>query len=144
MNNLELAKTANEVRKGILLREGMDITVVATGICVDSALGAAQRLEMEGISAEVINIYTIKPFYKELVAASAKKTGKEVTVEEHSVIDGLGNAVCDALCELAPTPVRKIGMQDVFGESGSATALIHKYGLDEEGVYKSIKEFLAV
>ena len=133
-----------EIGKGVLLREGTDVTIVATGICVDSALGAAERLAAEGVSAEVINIHTIKPFDKELVAASAKKTGKVVTVEEHSVIGGLGSAVCDALCELTPTPVMKIGMQDVFGESGSAAALIQKYGLDAEGVYKNVKEFLTV
>ena len=131
-----------EIGKGVLLREGTDVTIVATGICVDSALGAAEKLAAEGISAEVINIHTIKPLDKELVAASAKKTGKVVTVEEHSVIGGLGSAVCDALAELAPTPVKKIGMQDMFGESGSAAALIEKYGLDAEGVYKSVKEFL--
>lgn len=133
-----------EIGKGVLLREGTDVTIVATGICVDSALGAAERLAAEGVSVEVINVHTIKPFDKELVAASAKKTGKVVTVEEHSVIGGLGSVVCDALCELEPTPVRKIGMQDVFGESGSAAALIQKYGLDAEGVYKSVNEFLAV
>jgi len=133
-----------KIGKGVLLREGTDVTIVATGICVDSVLGAAERLAAEGVSAEVINIHTIKPFDKELVAASAKKTGKVVTVEEHSVIGGLGSAVCDALCELAPTPVRKIGMQDVFGESGSAVVLIQKYGLDAEGVYKNVKEFLTV
>ena len=131
-----------EIGKGVLLREGTDVTIVATGICVDSALGAAEKLAAEGISAEVINIHTIKPLDKELVAASAKKTGKVVTVEEHSVIGGLGSAVCDALAELAPTPVKKIGTQDVFGESGSAAALIAKYGLDAEGVYKSVKEFV--
>ena len=131
-----------EIGKGVLLREGTDVTIIATGICVDSALGAAEKLAAEGVSAEVINIHTVKPLDKELVAASAKKTGKVVTVEEHSVIGGLGSAVCDALCELAPTPVKKIGMQDVFGESGSAAALIQKYGLDAEGVYKSVKEFL--
>lgn len=131
-----------EIGKGVLLKEGTDVTIIATGICVDSALGAAEKLAAEGIHAEVINIHTIKPLDKELVAASAKKTGKVVTVEEHSVIGGLGSAVCDALAELAPTPVKKIGMQDIFGESGSAAALIQKYGLDAEGVYKSVKEFL--
>ncbi len=131
-----------EIGKGVLLREGTDVTIVATGICVDSALSAAEKLAAEGVSAEVINIHTIKPLDKELIAASAKKTGKVVTVEEHSVIGGLGSAVCDALCELAPTPVKKIGMQDVFGESGSAAALIEKYGLDAEGVYQGVKEFL--
>ena len=131
-----------EFGKGVVLREGTDVTIVATGICVDSALGAAEKLAADGISAEVINIHTIKPLDKELVAASAKKTGKVVTVEEHSVIGGLGSAVCDALAELAPTPVKKVGMQDIFGESGSAAALIEKYGLDAEGVYKSVKEFV--
>lgn len=131
-----------EIGKGVLLKEGTDVTIVATGICVDSALGAAKKLAADGISAEVINIHTIKPLDKEMIAASAKKTGKVVTVEEHSVIGGLGSAVCEALCELAPTPVKKIGMQDIFGESGSAAALIEKYGLDTEGVYKSVKEFV--
>ena len=131
-----------EIGKGVVLREGTDVTIVATGICVDSALGAAEKLAADGISAEVINIHTIKPLDKELVAASAKKTGIVVTVEEHSVIGGLGSAVCDALAELAPTPVKKVGMQDIFGESGSAAALIEKYGLDAEGVYKSVKEFV--
>ncbi len=131
-----------EIGKGVLLKEGTDVTIIATGICVDSALCAAEKLAAEGIHAEVINIHTIKPLDKELVAASAKKTGKVVTVEEHSVIGGLGSAVCDALAELAPTPVKKIGMQDIFGESGSAAALIQKYGLDAEGVYKNVKEFL--
>ena len=115
---------------------------VATGICVDSALGAAKMLEEEGISAEVVNICTIKPLDEEIIINSAKKTGKVVTVEEHSVIGGLGSAVCDCLCANHPVPVKKVGMQDVFGESGSAAALVEKYGLDAKGVYKSVKEFL--
>ncbi len=131
-----------EIGKGTVLREGTDVTLVATGICVDSALGAAEKLAAEGISAEVINICTIKPLDEELIVKSAKKTGKVVTVEEHSVIGGLGSAVCDCLCAKLPVPVKKIGMQDVFGESGSAAALVQKYGLDAEGVYKSVKEFL--
>ncbi|MBR5115496.1 MAG: transketolase family protein, partial [Lachnospiraceae bacterium] len=96
----------------------------------------------EGIDAEVINICTIKPLDAELIAASAKKTGKVVTVEEHSVIGGLGSAVCDALAELAPTPVKKLGMQDVYGESGSAGELVHKYGLDGEGVAAAVRAFV--
>ena len=119
-----------------------DVTIVATGICVDSALGAAKMLEEEGISAEVVNICTIKPLDEEIIINSAKKTGKVVTVEEHSVIGGLGSAVCDCLCANNPVPVKKVGMQDVFGESGSAAALVEKYGLDAKGVYKSVKEFL--
>lgn len=131
-----------EMGKGVLLKEGKDVTIVATGICVDSALTAAKMLEADGISAEVINIHTIKPFDSEIVINSAKKTGKVVTVEEHSVIGGLGSAVCDALAEACPTPVKKLGMQDVFGESGSASALVKKYKLDGEGVYGDIKAFL--
>ena len=131
-----------EIGKGTVLREGSDVTIVATGICVGSALEAAEKLQADGISAEVINICTIKPLDFKLIAASAKKTGKVVTCEEHSVIGGLGSAVCDALSELCPTPVKKVGMQDVFGESGPATELVAKYGLDGEGVYKSVKDFV--
>jgi len=131
-----------EIGKGQLLREGTDVTIVATGICVANALEAADMLAADGISAEVINICTIKPLDEELIIASAKKTGKVVTVEEHSVIGGLGSAVCDALCKSAPTPVCKIGMQDVFGESGSAGALVEKYKLDGKGICEQVKEFV--
>lgn len=131
-----------EIGKGTIVREGSDVTIVATGICVGNALEAAEKLAADGISAEVINICTIKPLDEELILASAKKTGKVVTAEEHSVIGGLGSAVCDALCKALPTPVCKIGMQDVFGESGSATALVEKYGLDGAGIYKTVKEFV--
>ena len=131
-----------EIGKGTVVKEGKDVTIVATGICVDSAIGAAEKLAADGIDAEVINICTIKPLDEELILKSAKKTGKVVTVEEHSVIGGLGSAVCDCLCANLPTPVKKIGMQDIFGESGSAGALIEKYGLDANGVYKSVKEFM--
>ena len=131
-----------EIGKGTVVREGSDVTIVATGICVDSALGAAKMLEADGISAEVINICTIKPLDEEIIIKSAQKTGKVVTAEEHSVIGGLGSAVCDALCKSCPTPVYKIGMQDMFGESGSAAALIEKYKLDAKGVYEQVKEFV--
>ena len=131
-----------EIGKGSIVREGTDVTIVATGICVDSALGAAEKLAADGISAEVVSICTIKPLDEDIIVNSAKKTGKVVTVEEHSVIGGLGSAVCDCLCAKLPTPVKKLGMQDVFGESGSAAALVQKYGLDAEGVYKSVKEFV--
>lgn len=131
-----------EIGKGTVVREGTDVTIVATGICVGSALEAAEKLAEEGVSAEVINICTIKPLDEELIIASAKKTGKVVTAEEHSVIGGLGSAVCDALCKSAPVPVCKIGMQDVFGESGPAAALVEKYGLDGAGIYKTVKEFI--
>lgn len=131
-----------EMGKGEVLREGTDVTIVATGICVGGALDAADMLEQDGISVEVINICTIKPLDEELVAASAKKTGKVVTAEEHSVIGGLGSAVCDALCKMNPVPVCKIGIQDVFGESGPAEELVAKYGLDGAGIYKTVKEFI--
>ena len=132
-----------EIGKGQLLREGTDVTIVATGILVNSALEAAEKLAADGISAEVINICTIKPLDVDLIVKSAKKTGKVVTAEEHSIIGGLGGAVCEALCENAPVPVYRIGMRDVFGESGSAAALLVKYRLDGEGVYGQVKEFLA-
>ena len=132
-----------EIGKGTILKEGTDVTIVATGICVDSALKAADLLEKDGINAEVINICTIKPLDEEIIINSAKKTGKVVTCEEHSVIGGLGSAVCDALCKSYPAPVYKIGMQDRFGESGSAADLLVKYKLDGQGVYEQIKEFLA-
>ena len=131
-----------EIGKGILLREGSDVTIVATGIMVAASLEAAKRLAEEGISAEVINIHTIKPLDAELIAASAKKTGKVVTAEEHSVIGVLGGAVCEALAERMPVPVCRIGIEDVFGESGSASALLAKYGLDADGVYRKVKAFL--
>lgn len=131
-----------EIGKGTLLREGTDLTIVATGICVGNALEAAEMLAAEGISAEVINICTIKPLDEELIVNSAKKTGKVVTAEEHSVIGGLGSAVCDALCKAYPVPVLKIGMQDTFGESGSAAALVEKYKLDGKGIAEQIRDFL--
>ncbi len=131
-----------ELGKGVVLREGKDVTIVTTGLCVGYTLEAAEMLAADGIDAKVINIHTIKPLDEELIVAAAKETGKVVTVEEHSVIGGLGSAVCDVLCEKAPTPVKKIGMQDVFGESGPAVALLHKYGLDGEGIYRQVKEYM--
>ena len=130
-----------ELGKGVVLREGKDVTIVATGLCVSSALEAAEKLAADGIDAKIINIHTIKPLDEELIVAAAKETGKVVTVEEHSVIGGLGSAVCDALAETCPVPVKKIGVQDVFGESGPAAALLAKYKLDGEGVYEQVKEF---
>ena len=106
--------------KGCVMKEGTDVSIFATGLEVNEALGAAKRLEADGISAEVINIHTIKPIDKELVAASAKKTGKVVTVEEHSIIGGLGSAVCEALAETVPTPVLRFGVNDEYGVSGPA------------------------
>ena len=131
-----------ELGKGVVLLEGKDVTIIATGLCVAASLEAADLLAAEGISAKVINIHTIKPLDEELVAAAAKETGKVVTVEEHSVIGGLGSAVCDALCAKAPTPVLKIGINDVFGESGPALELLKKYGLDGEGIFRKVRDFV--
>ena len=131
-----------ELGKGIVLREGKDLTIIANGLCVAPALEAAEKLAADGIDAKVINIHTIKPLDEDLVVAAAKETGKVVTVEEHSIIGGLGGAVCECLAEKAPVPVKRIGIHDVFGESGPALELLHKYGLDAEGIYKQIKEFV--
>lgn len=130
-----------EVGKGILLKEGSDVTLIATGLCVHSALEAAKLLEKDGIDATVINIHTIKPLDEELILEWAQKTEKVVTVEEHSVIGGLGDAVCGLVSEKAPIPVKKIGMYDVYGESGPAEALLQKYGLDGPGVYDVVSSF---
>jgi transketolase len=132
-----------ELGKGIVLREGKDVVIIATGLEVAESLAAAEMLAKDGIDAKVINIHTIKPLDEDLVVAAAKECGKVVTVEEHSVIGGLGSAVCDVLCEKLPTPVLKIGVQDVFGESGPAKELLHKYELDAEGIYKQVKAYMA-
>ena len=131
-----------EIGKGIVLREGKDVTIVATGLCVAEAMGAAEQLAAKGIDAKVINIHTIKPLDEDLIVAAAKETGKVVTVEEHSVIGGLGSAVCDCLCAKAPTTVLKIGVNDVFGESGPAAALIKKYGLDADSIAAKVEAFV--
>lgn len=131
-----------EIGKGITLKEGKDVTIIATGLEVNESLEAAKMLEADGISAEVINIHTIKPLDAELVCASAKKTGKVVTVEEHSIIGGLGGAVAEVLSENQPTKMMRIGMNDVFGESGPAKDLIAKYGLDAKSIYEKIKAWM--
>lgn len=131
-----------ELGKGVVLREGKDITLVATGLCVSETLEAAEQLAKDGIDAKVINIHTIKPIDEDLIVASAKETGKVVTIEEHSIIGGLGSAVCDVLSAKAPTKVLKIGIEDTYGESGPAVELIKKYGLDSEGIYKKVKSFV--
>ena len=131
-----------ELGKGVVLREGKDVTIIATGLCVSETLAAAEKLAADGISAKVINIHTVKPLDEELVVAAAKETGKVVTVEEHSIIGGLGSAVCDCLSQKAPTPVLKIGVNDVYGESGPALKLIAKYGLDAESIYNKVKSFV--
>ena len=131
-----------ELGKGIVLREGKDLTIFATGLEVSESLAAAELLAADGIQAKVVNIHTIKPLDEELVISAAKETGKVVTVEEHSVIGGLGSAICDVLSEKCPTPVKKLGVQDVFGESGPAVKLLEKYRLDAKGIYQDIKAWL--
>lgn len=132
-----------EIGKAITVREGKDVTIIASGLTVSASLEAAEMLAKDGIDAKVVNMHTIKPIDKEAVIAAAKETGKIVTVEEHSVIGGLGSAVCDVLSENYPTKVKKIGINDRYGESGPAVELVHKYGLDGEGICNSVKEFLA-
>lgn len=131
-----------EIGKGVVLKEGRDVTIFATGLEVNETLEAEKLLAADGIDAEIINIHTIKPLDRELVVASAKKTGKVVTVEEHSVIGGLGSAVAEVLCEEAPTRMLRIGVNDTFGESGPALELLHKYELDAEGIYNKVKAFV--
>ena len=131
-----------EIGKGKVLREGSDVTIIATGLEVYQSLQAAEMLAADGIDAMVVNIHTIKPIDRELVVAAAKKTGKVVTVEEHSVIGGLGSAVCEVLAEEYPVKVKRIGVQDVFGESGPAVELLKKYRLDGQGIYEQVKEYV--
>ena len=131
-----------ELGKGVVLREGKDLTIIATGLPVSNCLEVAEKLAADGIDAKVINIHTIKPLDEELVVAAAKETGKVVTVEEHSVIGGLGSAVCDVVAEKAPAKVMKIGVNDTFGESGPAVELIKKYGLDADSIYAKVKAFV--
>ena len=132
-----------ELGKGVCLREGKDVTIVATGMLVSAALEAAEALAAEGVDAEAINIHTIKPLDEDIIIQSARKTGKVVVAEEHSVIGGLGSAVCDVLSEKCPTPVKKVGVQDTFGESGPGADLLAKYGLDAAGVTAAVRELLA-
>lgn len=130
-----------EIGKGITLREGNDITIVASGLTVSESLTAAEELAKEGIDARVVNIHTIKPIDKELLQKCAKETGKIVTVEEHSIIGGLGDAVIDAICE-NPVPVYKIGVKDVYGYSGPAVKLLEEFGLTAPSIVKKVKEVL--
>ena len=132
-----------ELGRAIVMREGTDVSIVACGLMVSAALEAAEALEAEGISAEVVNMHTIKPLDTETLFASAAKTGRVVTVEEHSVIGGLGEAVCAALCEHTPVRVKRVGVQDVYGESGPALDLLDKYGLNAEGIAFAVREVLA-
>lgn len=131
-----------EMGKGVVEREGKDVTIFATGLCVSESLAAAEKLAAEGIDAKVVNLHTIKPIDEELVVKAASETGKVVTVEEHSVIGGLGSAVCDVLSAKAPTKVMKIGINDTYGESGPAKDLVKKYGLDGDSIAEKVKAFV--
>lgn len=131
-----------ELGKGIVLKEGSDVTLVATGLTVAPTLEAAKTLEKDGVHAKVINIHTIKPLDEELIIHAAKETGRVITIEEHSVIGGLGGAVCETLSEKCPVPVKRIGIQDEFGQSGPAVELLRYYKLDAEGIYQQVKEYL--
>lgn len=131
-----------QLGRGVLLREGRDVTLVASGLCVWESLRAADRLAQEGIEAEVINIHTIKPIDAEMLLSSARKTGRVATVEEHSVIGGLGDAVGEVLLRDYPCPMKKIGVPDVYGQSGSAKELLRHYGLDEAQIAAQILEWL--
>ena len=134
-----------ELGKAVTLREGSDVTIIATGLMVNEAIEAAKALADEGISAEVINIHTIKPLDKEAVIRSAAQTGAVVTAEEHSIIGGLGGAVAEALCESGkPVPVVRLGVNDVFGRSGPAVELLHIYGLDAQNIVAKAKQAIAL
>lgn len=131
-----------QIGKGEVLREGKDITIIATGLCVSESLQAAELLKADGVDARVVNIHTIKPLDEELVIRCAKETDKIFTVEEHSILGGLGGAVAEALSERQPTFLHRLGVKDVFGESGPAKELLHKYELDAEGIAKQISQFV--
>lgn len=131
-----------EIGKGVVLREGSDAAIVATGLEVNEALVAADLLEKDGISVRVVNIHTIKPLDADLIVETAAKTGKVITVEEHSIIGGLGSAVAEVLAERQPAKLLRIGVEDRFGESGPALKLLEKYELDAAGIYKKVKAFL--
>ena len=132
-----------EIGKAITMREGKDVAIIAAGLPVASAMEAAEKLAAEGIEARVIDMHTIKPLDEAAVLRAAKEIGKIVTVEEHSVIGGLGSAVAEVLAEQCPAKLKRVGVYDRYTESGPAEALIHHYGLDGEGVYSAVKAFLA-
>ena len=133
-----------EVGKGVTLVDGDDVTIIATGLMVERALAAAEQLKEEGVSARVINMATIKPLDNDLVIKAAKETGAIVTAEEHSVIGGLGSAVSELLSEECPTPIKKVGVEDVFGMSGPATELLDIFGLNAENICKKAKEAISM
>ncbi len=131
-----------ELGKGITLRDGKDITIVATGLMVSRAIKATEELEKQGIDARLINIHTIKPLDRELILKAAKETGRIITVEEHNIIGGLGEAVCSLLSEECPTPVTRIGVKDVYGHSGPAVDLLDEFGLNTSNIVEVTKKAL--
>lgn len=133
-----------EIGKGVTLKDGKDVTIVATGIMVDAALEAAEMLSKDGINARVINIHTIKPLDNELIVNAAKETGVIVTAEEHSIIGGLGSAVAEAVSEEFPVPVLRVGVKDVFGESGKPDELLKAYGLTSNDIAERVKKALSL
>ena len=130
-----------EIGKGEIVKDGTDVAIIANGLLVYEAIQAAEELAAAGINAMVINMATIKPLDEELVLAAAKKCGKVITCEEHSVIGGLGEAVCSLLCEKLPTPVKRIGVNDEFGHSGPAVDLLKQFGLSAEHIVEVAKDF---
>ncbi|MBQ6093406.1 MAG: transketolase family protein, partial [Clostridia bacterium] len=133
-----------ELGKGVTLRDGRDVTIVATGLLVSEALDAAEALKADGIDARVINIHTIKPIDRDLLIKAAEETGAIVTAEEHSVIGGLGGAVCEVLSEACPVPVLRLGVEDTFGRSGPAVKLLHLFGLDAAHIAEKAKKAVAI
>ena len=133
-----------EIGKGVTMKEGSDVTIAATGYMVHVSLEAAELLAAEGISAEVLNIHTIKPLDTELLAASANKTGAVVTAEEHNIVGGLGGAVCEALAGTCPVPVLRVGVEDRYGKSGKVPALLEEYGLTKENIVAKAKAAIAL
>lgn len=133
-----------EIGKGVKMTDGDDVTIAANGVMVSIALEAAELLKAEGISAEVLNIATVKPLDEELIIASGKKTGAIVTVEEHNIIGGLGSAVAECVCEKAPMPVLRVGTNDCFGRSGTVPALMEMYGLTAQNIAAKAKAAIAL
>ena len=133
-----------EIGKGVQLADGTDVTIVATGLMVSVALEAREILAAEGISARVVNIHTIKPIDREIIAKAAEETGAVVTAEEHNIIGGLGSAVTEVICETTPVPVVRVGMNDTYGHSGTVPALLEQYGLTPANVAESAKKAISM
>ena len=133
-----------ELGKGVVISEGKDITIVATGIMVDTAIEAKELLTKEGINVKVVNIHTLKPIDEELIIKAAKETGAVVTAEEHSIIGGLGSAVAEVLAENYPVPVLRVGIKDTFGESGKPDELLKAYNLTSEEIVAKVKQAIAL